>query len=243
MARSFDGSTQYGLTVSPPSIATVSFAIWVKLASLPTSGTYYNLFTGQNADGDNYFIHSSDHWITSAGIWKARFYAAGSEHFPVATHAISAGVWTLLGSSCGSAGSAMHVGANFESGTATGGSNEASTNLTLCRTQSGTGESGTATRFAGDIGPWGLWTDSIFTSTEWADLAAGMPFEDLRPAGTRRIWLISGDASPEPEYGGNNDLTLTGSPPKSDTSPFNPSYDQTDYQFFNDDGLGTGEAA
>lgn len=199
MARSFNGSTDY-LTVASVPISAYPFTMACFFNTTDTTtaqgliafdsgaGNYHALLANGNVGGDP--VGAASRISTYTAATSSTGYTSGTWH-----HA--AGVWT----------SSTSRDAFID-----GGSKGSDTNSrlfdTMVNTDMGIFKSATG-YLTGSLANAAIWNVAL-TDAEIASLATGVSPLLIRPQSLVGFWPLVGNNSPETDFVGNNDLTVTG---------------------------------
>lgn len=214
MARSFNGTTQYGeyagavLTAIPLTLAAWCFMATSKSGSplcIAASGTTFDFF--------GLFVQG-----TASGVQAATGSSGASSAATTTAHP-SAGVWFHV---CGvfAAAASRTIYLNGGSPASNAGSR---TPASLDRTSiARRANSSPANVWGGLVADAAVWSDTL-TASEVAALAAGVSPLRIRPASLVDYWPLQGIDSPERSWvSGGHAMTLTASPTLANHAPVEP---------------------
>ena len=212
MARSFNGSTQYGSVGSAiVTAAPLTLAAWVSPTTV--TGNYALVSIGHNAAGDQRFVLGL---LSSNIICQAVLNGSGGLATSAAT--VLTNTWQHAAAVFASSTSR----AAYRNGTAKGTNATNITPGTPTITTVGAQFVGSATAsffYSGLIAEAGIWNAAL-SDQEIAALALGVPPFRVRPAALVGYWPLWGFGSPEPDLSGSaNNLTLTATPPAANHAP------------------------
>jgi hypothetical protein len=228
VARTFTKVADRRLTISASALntlmsgkAAISVHVWIKLASFTTAANdnrIINTFVAGSSSGHILNIDPSG-FIRVAG----RSQSADGLQARAGTSAVTTGSWRSVGGVWNYTADTItpyYQGAAENSGAVTFGASTytpgASPNI-ACVSSDGTNS--TATEVAADLGELAIWGVDI-GSAAFAELALGIPANQIDPTNLLGYWVITGTASPELDSSGNgNSATLVGSLPQASTDP------------------------
>ena len=209
MARLFNGTSEFLSTTSiPDGSLPMTFGAWVYMSDVTSVQT---VFACADASSNNVF----ERLQLSGATLRIRTNDAGSGRNVVSSGTMSAGTWQHA---CGVVTSAASRTCYIDGGNAVTGTDSFTPALTRMALGASIRSSATQHFLAGRIAD-AFFYNAALTADEVAALAAGASPLLVRSGSLLGYWPLWGIASPETDYVGNTNMTLTGSPSAADGPP------------------------